>query len=129
MRIRPHQFKIDRKLVAPIVNGAQERRLLKSIIDIGKSQDITICAEGVETALHAEILRDLGCDQLQGYYFAKPMAKDAFAAFAQGQSWLGEVAIPDGSPLREFLREYGLARSGESSEPVHDMLRRRLANG
>ena len=51
-----------------------QRRLVRSIVDIGRSLDIEIVAEGVETMEHARLLRDLGCDILQGYAFAKPMA-------------------------------------------------------
>ena len=49
--------------------------------------DIEIVAEGVETRQHAEILRDLGCDILQGYAFAKPMPREALEVFLAAQSW------------------------------------------
>ena len=60
----------------------------QSIVDIGKSLDIEIVAEGVETMEHARMLRDLGCDLLQGYAFAKPMAAEALERFIAGRTKL-----------------------------------------
>ncbi len=69
--------------MVPITTSASQRRLVSSIIEIGRSQNIEIVAEGVETYAHAEILRDLGCHILQGYAFAKPMSAAAFHDFAR----------------------------------------------
>ncbi len=71
-RIGPERLKIDRRLVEPIVASESASRLVQSIIDIGRALDIGITAEGVETAAHlAELIR-LGCDRMQGFYFAAP---------------------------------------------------------
>jgi len=86
-KLRPRRLKIDRQLVDPIISEPSQRRLVASIVDIGKSMDIEIVAEGVETREHAAILRDLGCDILQGYAFAKPMPREALEAFLAAQSW------------------------------------------
>ena len=79
-KIKPRRLKIDRQLVTPIVRSAAQRRLVRSIVEIGRSLDIEVVAEGVETMEHAALLRDLGCSILQGYAFAKPMAAEAFEA-------------------------------------------------
>ncbi|MBU1307073.1 MAG: EAL domain-containing protein [Alphaproteobacteria bacterium] len=73
-KLRPNRLKIDRQLVMPILNDMRQRQLLTSIIDIGKSMDIEVIAEGVETMEHAAILRDLGCDILQGYALSRPLS-------------------------------------------------------
>ncbi|HTN63155.1 MAG TPA: EAL domain-containing protein [Devosia sp.] len=86
-KLRPRRLKIDRQLVNPIVNDRGQRQLLASIVDIGKSMGIDVVAEGVETIEHARLLAELGCDILQGYAFAKPMAADDLASFLAGQSW------------------------------------------
>ena len=88
LRLSPHRLKIDRQLVAPIVRSEQQRRLIRSIVDIGKSQGIEVCAEGVESARHAEILRDMGCDSLQGFHFARPMPAAELVKFVATKSWL-----------------------------------------
>jgi diguanylate cyclase (GGDEF)-like protein len=86
-KLHPRRLKIDRQLVAPIVEQKAQRRLVASIVDIGKSMDIEIVAEGVETHEQAAILRDLGCDILQGYAFARPMSRENLETFLVEQSW------------------------------------------
>jgi len=81
IRLNPNRLKIDRQIIKPIVDSHAQRRLVRSIVEIGKSQGIEVCAEGVESAAHVDILRDLGCDSLQGYYFARPMSADDFTTF------------------------------------------------
>jgi len=84
-KIKPRRLKIDRQLVTPIVRSAAQRRLVRSIVEIGRSLGIEVVAEGVETMEHAALLRDLGCAILQGYAFAKPMAAEAFGAQLRGR--------------------------------------------
>ena len=74
MKLRPSRLKIDRQLVVPAIVSIPSRQLLSSIIEIGRSLNIEVVAEGVETAEHAHLLREIGCDILQGYAFAKPMS-------------------------------------------------------
>ncbi|MCY0093016.1 sensor domain-containing protein [Hoeflea ulvae] len=88
IRLSPQRLKIDRQLVAPIVRSEQQRRLIRSIVDIGKSQGIEVCAEGVESARHVEILRDIGCDSLQGFHFARPMPEADLVSFITARNWL-----------------------------------------
>ena len=83
LELAPHRLKIDRKLVAPIDVSESQRRLVASIIEIGRSLGIGIVAEGVETMTHAEILRELGCQTLQGYAFARPMSSADLMTFAK----------------------------------------------
>ncbi len=71
--MRPDGMKLDMSLVRPIDTSNTARELVKSMIDMGRALDITVTAEGVETATHAAILRELGCDTLQGYHLARPM--------------------------------------------------------
>ena len=82
-KLKPRRLKIDRQLVMPIVSSVKQRKLIESIIEIGKSLDIEIVAEGVETMQHAAILKDIGCDYLQGFAFAKPMSAREMAQFAR----------------------------------------------
>ena len=49
--------------------------------------NIEVVAEGVETMEHARILRDLGCDILQGYAFAKPMSASDLEKLLRSQAW------------------------------------------
>jgi diguanylate cyclase (GGDEF)-like protein len=87
-KLKPRRLKIDRQLVTPVVHSLTQRRLVQSIVDIGKSLDIEIVAEGVETMEHARALRDLGCDILQGYVFAQPMPSEDLERFLSVRSRL-----------------------------------------
>lgn len=88
LKLQPRRLKIDRQLVTPITGSSAQRHLVSSIIEIGKSLSIEVVAEGVETMEHARILKELGCDILQGYFLGRPMEAKAFKAFAQSRKWL-----------------------------------------
>jgi EAL domain-containing protein (putative c-di-GMP-specific phosphodiesterase class I) len=88
MKLKPRRLKIDRQLVMPITTSPAQRRLVQSIVDIGRSLDIEVVGEGVETIEHAAILRGLGCNMLQGYAFAAPMSAEALIAFLRERNWM-----------------------------------------
>jgi len=87
MKLKPRRLKIDRQLIQPIVSSEAQRQLVGSIIDIGKSLGIEVLAEGVETLEHAQILRKLGCDALQGYAFAQAMSAADLVEFVNSRRW------------------------------------------
>ena len=98
MKLSPARLKIDRALVRPVAESAEQRRLVGSIIDIGHSLNIEVVAEGVETRQHASILRDLGCDTLQGYAFARPMSSSDLGHFVTAGQWREKPKI-QGDPV------------------------------
>ncbi len=71
-------FKIDRSFVRDVTSSAEDRSLIEAIIAVGKSLRLTVVAEGVETAEQARLLRDCGCDAIQGYFVNRPMARESF---------------------------------------------------
>lgn len=73
LKIRPAILKIDRQFIQPIVTDEKTRALASSMISIGKSLDMSIVAEGVETEDHARMVTEMGCDFLQGFLFGRPM--------------------------------------------------------
>jgi diguanylate cyclase (GGDEF)-like protein len=87
IHLHPARLKIDRQLVGPMNVSEGQRKLVASIIDIGRSLGIKVVAEGVETMEHAHILRDLGCDVLQGYAFAAPMSSEKLVEFVREERW------------------------------------------
>lgn len=87
LKLKPKRLKIDRQFILPIVRSPAQRQLVGSIIEIGKSLGIEVMAEGVETLEHARILRQLGCQSLQGYAFARPMNGTDFVEFMQTRRW------------------------------------------
>lgn len=72
-KIAPDRLKIDRRLVAPMREGNNAAQLVRSIIDIGHALDISVTAEGVETAEQVHLLARLGAERLQGFFIAPPL--------------------------------------------------------
>jgi diguanylate cyclase (GGDEF)-like protein len=68
-----HQVKIDRSFVSRMVAGGDDAVIVRSIIDLGHNLGLEVVAEGVEDTATLNALRDLGCDQAQGYLIARPM--------------------------------------------------------
>ncbi|HEY9013109.1 MAG TPA: EAL domain-containing protein, partial [Devosia sp.] len=87
LKLQPKRLKIDRQFIDAIVSSESQRRLVGSLIDIGKSLSIKVVAEGVETLEQARILRGLGCDALQGYAFARPMRASDLEDMLRTESW------------------------------------------
>ncbi len=87
LRLNPKSLKIDRQLVRDVTQSTEQRKLVRSIIDIGRSLNIGVTAEGVETPEHVRILAALGCDVLQGFGLARPMAFSKTADFIAGETW------------------------------------------
>lgn len=85
-RLSPEELKIDRELVLPAIEDQRQRDLLASIIHMGNTLGIEVIAEGVETERHAEILRDMGADGLQGYFFCKPLSRVDLASFLSARA-------------------------------------------
>jgi len=80
MQIAPSALKIDRRIIAPVSADQRSRNLVRAIIEIAETLGIGTVAEGVETEAQAHILRDLGCDVLQGYLFSLPLSAEDFLA-------------------------------------------------
>lgn len=72
------EIKIDRSFVIDIENDSRERALVQGIITLGHALGLKVVAEGVETAAQARLLREMGCDVFQGFFFAKPMPGEDF---------------------------------------------------
>ncbi len=75
-------LKIDRRFISPLPGDDNTQSIVRAIINMAHSFGIKVIAEGVETREQYELLRDLGCDIIQGFYFAKPMLPDDFIRFA-----------------------------------------------
>ncbi|WP_230660249.1 sensor domain-containing protein [Psychrobacter sp. I-STPA10] len=71
-------LKIDKSFVKDIDTNATQLSIVKSIITLAKSLNMQVIAEGIEYQKQAEVLKQLGCEYAQGYYFGRPM--DAQAA-------------------------------------------------
>ena len=75
------KLKIDMSFVQDIHGSPQNLAVTKTIIGLGHTLGLTVTAEGVESAADADVLRHAGCDELQGFYFARPMPQAHFMAW------------------------------------------------
>ena len=69
-------LKIDRFFVQNALNNAEDRAIIKAIIDLGRGLDISVVAEGIETKESQDFLQTLGCQYMQGYYFSRPLSAE-----------------------------------------------------
>lgn len=78
-------LKMDREFIRNIDNDEKAVRLVELILGIASSLGVPVVAEGVETETQLQLLRQLGCTLVQGYYFARPLHPSDFeAAYLQG---------------------------------------------
>jgi EAL domain-containing protein (putative c-di-GMP-specific phosphodiesterase class I)/GGDEF domain-containing protein len=73
--------KIDRAFIKDMPGNTDDVAIARTIVAMAKSLDIGTLAEGVETYEQFGMLKIMGCDQIQGYYFSHPLAADDFLAF------------------------------------------------
>ncbi|SKA95435.1 sensor domain-containing phosphodiesterase [Sporosarcina newyorkensis] len=88
------QLKIDRTFIMNIVHDEKSRTIVKTIIQLGKTLNIRTVAEGVETKEQWEILKDKECDELQGFYFAKPLNEQAMAEMLENLTGHTALYLP-----------------------------------
>ena len=72
------EVKIDKTFVTSMGSQRGNPAFVRSIIYLAKALDLSVVAEGVETEVSASRLAELGCETAQGYYFARPLTKEAF---------------------------------------------------
>jgi len=76
-----NKLKIDKSFIDGLPNDHDDLAIVKAIIGIAHSLKLTVIAEGVETIEQLELLTQLSCNEIQGYYFSKPLPKDAASTF------------------------------------------------
>jgi len=79
------KLKIDRSFVHDMLDDPTDRAITMAIIGLGHTLGLKVVAEGVELASEATVLRDAGCDELQGFLYARPMAADELAVWRESR--------------------------------------------
>ena len=83
------QLKIDRSFVNDLAMSADARAVVDAVVRLAHALGLKVVAEGVETSEQRDILIELGCDELQGFYFARPMPADTLLAWTNGSKPVG----------------------------------------
>jgi diguanylate cyclase (GGDEF)-like protein len=73
------KIKIDRSFVSSMSRLDSTRTVVQSVVRLGRGLGMNIVAEGIETEIEAMMMAHLGCTELQGYYFSKPVSADQMA--------------------------------------------------
>ncbi len=76
-------IKLDRRFFADMENPKLEG-LMTSIVELGHKLDVCIVAEGIETQQQVDLLKRVGCDMIQGYFYSRPLP------IAEFEAWLNE---------------------------------------
>jgi diguanylate cyclase (GGDEF)-like protein len=84
------ELKIDKSFVINMLGDKGDKQIVRTVIDLAKSFGLMVTAEGVEDRPTAEMLAQLGCDRLQGYFYSKPLPQTKFIewldAFARAET-------------------------------------------
>ena len=95
------KIKIDREFITAVDQRADSQAICQSIIALGRGLGIRVLAEGVERREEYEWLRRHGCLHFQGFYFARPLSGEAFAAFARQRTTLATLLAIGGADIIE----------------------------
>jgi EAL domain-containing protein (putative c-di-GMP-specific phosphodiesterase class I) len=78
-----HKIKIDQSFVRNLAETPEDQAIINAVIDLSHNLGFQIIAEGVETSWQLEYLRKQDCDEVQGYFFSKPLPAEQFVAFVE----------------------------------------------
>lgn len=85
-RLPIDELKIDKSFVLSLAAGGEDELIVRSIIDLAHTLSMRVVAEGVENLAGLELLRQYGCETVQGYHFSRPLPSEAFV------EWLRDFA-------------------------------------
>lgn len=71
-------LKIDRSFIQNLPDDSDDQSIIRAIMSVAKQLDMKVVAEGVETRQQLNLLKDMQCDEIQGYYFSKPLNASDF---------------------------------------------------
>ncbi|MDP6706742.1 MAG: EAL domain-containing protein [Alphaproteobacteria bacterium] len=84
-RLPVQRLKIDRTFVANLTTNAADAAIVETVIRLARSLDLSVVAEGVEEPAQLSRLRDMGCDEVQGFHYTKPLAAPALVDWAESR--------------------------------------------
>jgi len=85
-KFKVNKLKIDQSFVRDLSDDPEDKAIVSTIINLASSLGLHTIAEGVETASQLAFLRLQGCDEVQGYYFSKPLLAEYFEKFVMDQT-------------------------------------------
>ena len=95
--LRVHKLKIDKSFIQGIDADSRQQVFVRSITELAHNLGVRVVAEGVETQTELALVERLGVNEIQGYYYARPLSLDVFAEFAEQNLQTGPAARLQGS--------------------------------
>jgi EAL domain-containing protein (putative c-di-GMP-specific phosphodiesterase class I) len=86
------RLKIDQSFVRDLGSNPHDAAIVRAIVSLGHSLELEVIAEGVESAEQVALLHAEGCDEVQGYFFGRPVPSGEFVAQATGEQRLKRSA-------------------------------------
>jgi len=83
-------LKMDMKFVSNMLKDEKSLKLCELVMDISRFLGVSVVAEGVEEKAQLDILKSMGCEIIQGYYFSKPLPADQFEELVRKEGELSE---------------------------------------
>jgi diguanylate cyclase (GGDEF)-like protein len=80
-KFKVYKLKIDQSFVRDLTTDSDDKAIVSTVISMAKHLGMTTIAEGVETVGQLNYLQEQGCNEIQGYYFSKPLSADDFELF------------------------------------------------
>jgi len=96
-RLPVDELKIDKSFVMKMETDLDDRKIVRSTIDLGHNMGLRVVAEGIENEAVWKLLANMGCDQGQGYFMARPMPADQFS------QWQRKWSAAQHAPERKSL--------------------------
>jgi EAL domain-containing protein (putative c-di-GMP-specific phosphodiesterase class I) len=94
-RLPAGELKIDRAFVTDLAEREDARSIAEAVVRMGHTLGMRVVAEGVETTAQRDCLMALGCDEMQGYLFAKPMPAEVLELWAEDRDGAAPIAFRD----------------------------------
>jgi EAL domain-containing protein (putative c-di-GMP-specific phosphodiesterase class I)/GGDEF domain-containing protein len=89
-----HELKIDKLFISGLTSSHRDPLLVRSSIDLAHALEMEVTAEGVDNPMALSLLRVMGCDLIQGFLVAKPLALPALIAFLDADEHVARIAQP-----------------------------------
>ncbi|MCI4410065.1 MAG: EAL domain-containing protein [Thiotrichales bacterium] len=87
------KLKIDMSFVHNMLESKDSAAIARAIVQLGKSMELTVIAEGIETQAQQAMLAEMGCEQGQGYHFSRPLSADALVAFMTTSQMSAQLSV------------------------------------
>ncbi|CAM4350001.1 diguanylate cyclase (GGDEF)-like protein/PAS domain S-box-containing protein [Paenibacillus endophyticus] len=105
-RLALHTIKIDRSFVEEMLTGSHNKSIIECIIRLAGELNMQVVAEGVENKAQFECLRQMRCDEIQGFYFSRPVEPDSIVQLLKNRTLLQPAAVQEKKQPEVNRRKY-----------------------